>query len=110
MQRAVAAGYRRHVMKWSWPRVVEAGGMKPTKPNIRTVERQIQQVTEIIADAIPPELLETVTVGGRYGKKLRECALDSPRVRLFLKSKTGLRFDMRPEECKKLIEALLRSP
>ena len=108
MQHALAAAYHKHVQGWSWSRVTEAMGLKPTKPNIRTVQRRIAQVAEVIADAIPPELIETAVVGGRYGSKLREGALDSPRVRLFLKSKTGLRFDTRPEECRKLVEALLR--
>jgi hypothetical protein len=106
MQRAVAAAYRKHVLGWSWSGVTEAMGMKPTKPNIRTVQRQIEQVAEIIADAIPAELWETVVVSGRYGRKLRDGALDSRKLRLWLISKTGLRFDTRPEECKKLIEAL----
>jgi len=106
MQRAVAAAYRKHVLGWSWSRVTEAMGMKPTKPNIRTVQRQIEQVAEIIADAIPAEWWETVVVSGRYGRKLRDGALDSRKLRLWLISKTGLRFDTRPEECKKLIEAL----
>jgi hypothetical protein len=109
MQRAVAAAYRKHVLGWSWSRVTESLGMKPTKPNMRTVQRQIVQVTEAIADAIPPECWETVLVGGRYKKKLREGALDSKRLRLWLTSKLGLRFDTRPDECKKLVEALLRS-
>ena len=108
MQRAGAAAYRKHVLRWSWSRVTESVGMKPTKPNIRTVERQVQQLTEILADAIPPEFLEPVTVGGRYCYKLREGALDSRQLQLALMSRAKLRFDTRPEECKKLVEALLR--
>ncbi|MFY9730226.1 MAG: hypothetical protein WB723_08480 [Candidatus Acidiferrales bacterium] len=108
MQRAVAAAYHKHVQGWSWSRVTESVGLKPTKPNIRTVQRQIAQLTEIIADAIPPEFLETTIGGGRYRHKLREGALDSSRAWLWLWSKTGLRFDTQPEECKKLVEALLR--
>jgi hypothetical protein len=109
MQRAVAAAYRKHVQGWSWARVAEGAGMKPTKPNIRTVERQIKQVAEILTDAIPPEFLEAVIVGGHYRDKLREGALDSRQLRLWLMSRIGLPFDVRPEECKKLVEALLHS-
>jgi hypothetical protein len=87
-------------------RVTEAMGMKPTKPNIRTLQRQMEQMAEIIAAAIPTEWWETVVVSGRYGRKLREGALDAQRHRLWLCNKTRLRFDTRPEECKKLIEAL----
>jgi len=108
MQSALTAAYRKRVLGWSWSRVTESAGMKPTKPNIRTVQRQIEQVAEIVADAIPAEWWETVVVSGRYGRKLQEGALDSRKLRLWLISKTGLRFDTRPEECKKLIEALLR--
>jgi hypothetical protein len=108
MQQAVAAAYRKHVVRWSWSRVTESMGMKPTKPNIRTVQRRIAQVAELFADALPPELLEPAIVGGRYGRRLREGALDSSRAQLWLQSKTGLRFDTRPEDCKKLVEALLR--
>ena len=108
MQRAVAAAYRKHVQGWSWSHVTESVGLKPTKPNTRTVQRQIAQVTEIIADAIPAEWWETVVVSGRYGRKLRKGALDAQCLRLLLCNKTGLRFDTRPDECKKLVEALLR--
>jgi hypothetical protein len=108
MQKAITAAYRRRVLGLTWSQVVEGAGMKPTKPNVRTVQRQIAQVAEIIADAIPPEFWETVIVGGRYSHKLREGTIDSSRLRLWLISKTGLRFDTRPEECKKLVEALLR--
>jgi len=108
MQKALTAVYRKRVLGWSWSRVTESSGMKPTKPNIRTVQRQSEQVAEIIADAIPAEWWETVVVSGRYGRKLREGALDSRKLRLWLISKTGLRFDTRPEECKNVAEASLR--
>jgi hypothetical protein len=107
MRGVVAAAYQRYVMKWSWPRVTEAQVKTPTKANIRTVQRQIAQWAKIIADAIPPQFLETVISSERYETKLREGAVDSKRAQLWLTSKTGLRFDTRPEDCRKLVEAVL---
>ena len=70
VRQAVAAAYRKHVQGWSWSRVTEAMGLKPTKPNIRTVQRRIAQVAEVIADALPPELLETVIVAGQLSQEV----------------------------------------
>ena len=108
MQKAITAAFRKHVLGWNWPRVTESIGMKPTKPNIRTVQRRERQFAEWIADSMPAESLETSITGGRYSMKLRDGALDSPRNRYWLRSKTGLPFDTRPEECKKIVETLLR--
>jgi hypothetical protein len=105
MQSALTAAYRKRVLGWSWSRVTESVGMKPTKPNIRTVQRRVQQYAEFTFDAVAPL---NIWEPGQLRRKLRDGVLDSKRVQLQLKSKTGLPFDTRPEECKKLIEALLR--
>ena len=107
MQKAITAAFRKRVLGWSWSRVTESMGMRPTKPNIRTVQRRIAQLAEAIADSIPAEWWETRILAGRYQKTLREGALDSRKLRLCLLSQTGLPFDIRPEECRKLVEALL---
>jgi hypothetical protein len=108
MQKAITAAFRKHVLGWSWARVTESIGMKPTKPNIRTVQRRERQFAEWIADSMPAESLETSITGGRYSMKLREGALDSERNRYWLVVKAGLPFDTRPEECKTIVESLLR--
>ncbi len=108
MQKAITAAFRKRVLGWSWSRVTASIGMKPTKPNIRTVQRREAHFAAFIADSIPAEWWETRILTGRYQKTLREGALDSRKLRLWLLSQTGLPFDIRPEECKKLVEALLR--
>src|ERR1700678_3848901 len=40
IQRATAAAYRRHVLGLSWPEVARAAKIQPTKPNVRTLQRQ----------------------------------------------------------------------
>jgi hypothetical protein len=105
MQSALTAAYRKRVLGWSWSRVTESAGMKPTKPNIRTVQRRERQYAELTLDAVAPL---NIWEPGQLRRKLRDGVLDSKRVQLQLKSKTGLPFDTRPEECKKLVEALLR--
>jgi hypothetical protein len=52
MQSALTAAYRKRVLGWSWSRVTESVGMKPTKPNIRTVQRRVQQYAEFTFDAV----------------------------------------------------------
>ena len=108
MQKAITGAFRKRMLGWSWSRVTESMGMKPTKPNVRTVQRREQQFAELIMDEIYPEWWETTIVDGRYGRKLKDGALDSQKVRMWLMKKANLPFDTRPEECKKFVEALLR--
>lgn len=103
IQKAITAAFRRRVLGWSWPRVTESMGIQPTKPNIRTVQRREIRFAELIFNAIPPvDCWET----GQFGEKLRETALDNTTTQRWISIKTGLDFDNRPEECKKIVFAL----
>jgi hypothetical protein len=108
IQRAMTTSYRRHILGWSWNRIAKSLDMKATKPNLRTLQRRDQKFAEFIAGAIPAGSSEAMIVDGRYGRKLRDGALDSLRMQMWLRIKTGLPFDSQPEDCKKLVEALLR--
>jgi hypothetical protein len=43
---------------------------------------------------------------GQYGKELRPGILDEKRVQMWIRNKTGLPFEDRPEDCKKMVLAL----
>jgi hypothetical protein len=105
MQKALTAAYRKRVLGWSWSRVAESIGMKPTKPNIRTVQRRERQFAEVVLGA-----LTTLNVWkpGEFGRTLKQNVLDHKPYQRIVMRKTGLPFDTRPEDCKKLVEALLR--
>ena len=79
--------------------------MKPTKPNIRTVQRRERQFAEIVLIALTP--LNVWKVGG-FGRTLKQNILDYKPYQRIMMRKTGLPFDTRPEECKKLVDVLLR--
>jgi hypothetical protein len=77
--------------------------MKPTKPNIRTVQRQEVLFAELVFNAIPAVgFWET----GQVGTKLRGTALDNRTAQMWIQGKTGLPFVDRPAECKKIVLAL----
>ena len=106
MQKAITAAFRKRVLGWSWSRVTESMGMKPTKPNIRTVQRRERQFAEIVLIALTPLNVWKV---GEFCRTLKQDILDYKPYRRILMSKTGLPFDTRPEECTKIVEALLHS-
>jgi hypothetical protein len=103
IQKAMTAAFRRRVLDWSWPRVTESMGLEPTRPNIRTIQRRELRFAELIFEAIPPS---GAWENGQYGIELRPGILDHKPVQQWIRSKTGLPFDDRPEECKKMVLAL----
>ena len=103
LQKAAAAAFRKRVLGWSWSRVTESMGMKPTKPNVRTVQRRELQFAEFIADAISSL---GVWEPGQLGRKFRGGVVDSKRYQRAMTRKTGLPFEERPAECEKLVLAL----
>lgn len=103
VQTAMTAAFRRRVLGWSWPKVTESMGLEPTRPNIRTIQRRELRFAEFIFDAIPPT---GAWEDDRYGKELRPDILDDKHVQQWIRTKTGLPFDERPEECKKIVFAL----
>jgi hypothetical protein len=104
IQTAMTAAFRRRVLDWTWPKVTESMRLKPTKPNIRTIQRRELRFAELIFDAIPP--VGAWEDDGHYGKKLKPEILDRKPVQQWIMSKTGLPFDDRPGECKKMVLAL----
>ena len=95
MQKAITAAFRKRVLGWSWSRVTASIGMKPTKPNIRTVQRRERQFAEVMLGALASL---NVWKEGEFGRTLKQDILDYKPYRRILMSKTGLPFDTRPEE------------
>lgn len=104
IQKALTGAYRKRVLGWSWRRVTESLGMKPDKPNIRTVQRRERQFAEVVLIALTPL---NVWKPGEFGRTLKYNILDYKPYQRIMMRKTGLPFDTQPEECKKLVEALL---
>jgi hypothetical protein len=105
IQKAMTAAFRKRVLGWSWSRVTESLGMKSTKPNIRTVQRREAQFAELVLRTLASL---NVWKPGEFGRILKEDVLDYKPFQRVLMRNTGLPFQDRPEDCKKLVEALLR--
>jgi hypothetical protein len=103
IQKAMSAAFRKRVLGWSWSRVTESVGMKPTKANIRTVQRREQQFAEFVLGALSSL---GVWEPAQFGKKFRSGVADSKRYQRAMMGKTGLPFEERPAECEKLVLAL----
>lgn len=103
IQKAITTAFRRHVLGWSWPKIATEAKIQPTKPNIRTLQRQELLFAELIFDSLPTNgCWET----GAYGERLRETAFDTKATQRWISGQTGLPFEERPEECKKIVIAL----
>lgn len=103
IQKAMTAAFRRRVLDWTWAKVTESMGLEPTKPNIRTIQRRELRFAEFIVEVVPPV---DAWENGQFGTRLKPEILDRKNVQLWIRSKTGLPFDDRPEECKKMVLAL----
>jgi hypothetical protein len=85
--------WQRDILGWTWPKIASAAGMKPTKPNIRTLERRREKVAEMIWAKLPvytdlPDL-----------KRL----LSQADVQTLLRFEAGLPFKTHREQCQELV-------
>jgi len=90
--------WRREIDGWSWPRLAAAAGLKPTKPNIRTLRNRYNHYTALIA-----QTLQRLNPAPEALNKL----LDAEPIQRLLQSKLALPFDTHPQECKRLVLKLL---
>jgi len=93
---------RFHSMGWEWPRIAQAEGLKPTKPNIRTVKRWRDDYAAVVWDALVDAL-------GNYHditpERITE-ALKNPTRRNWLQNRAGLPFREYPQECEAIVVVL----
>ena len=102
LTKAKVVTWRRIVDGWTWWKIAESEGIKPTKSTIkvieRTLSRQVDQYAAIIwracasAGIVPAES----DTGTRIGTHLEE-RLKTRQFRLWLSQKTGLPFDRFPQ-------------
>ncbi|HKO06050.1 MAG TPA: hypothetical protein VJW51_14930 [Candidatus Acidoferrales bacterium] len=88
----------REVEHWTWPKIAAAAGMKPTKPNIRTLQRRCDHFAVLVWRATHGR--------GDHPKALRKM-LEAKPVQRWYRSQLGLPFDSHPEECKRLVRILV---
>ena len=72
IQKAMTAAFRKRVLGWSWPKVTESMGLKPTKPNIRTLQRREIKFAEFIWNAMPPF---SSWEDGQFGREVKRTVL-----------------------------------
>jgi hypothetical protein len=90
--------WQREILGWTWPKIASAVGMKPTKPNIRTLQRRRQEVAAMIWAKLPaytdlPDL---------------KGLLSQADIQTLLRFEVGLPFKTHPEQCQKLVLKLAR--
>jgi hypothetical protein len=101
LTRAKIIAWRHHVHGWTWKRIAEAEGLKPTKENFRTLQRRRDSFAAVVWDA----LQEPLSWGDPSPDRIKQ-ALERLRDRQWLWVKTGLPFRDAPEECKAIVQAL----
>jgi len=81
----------------SWREIALAVGLKPTRPNLRTLQVRRDLFALLLWEAIPGKASDQAALN-----KL----LDDKRVRRLLSSSLSLPFDTHPEACKKIVLTL----
>jgi len=86
--------WQREILDWPWPKIAAAAGLKPTRPNFRTLEFRRDRYALLVWQALPGR-------SDRPGKLRR--MLDAKPIQRLLRSRLALPFDTHPKECKKLV-------
>jgi hypothetical protein len=91
--------WQRHVLGWTWRKIAEHAGLRPSKENWqggeRILRRRVDQYAALVWNAIP--------LAARGPAGLREGSLDDRKTQYCLRDKAGLPFDSHPDHCKKLV-------
>jgi hypothetical protein len=95
-RKALQAAWRRHVLGWTWPEVAASERLRPTKPNLRTLQRRCDDFAALVWRALPGHVR-----GPQLGEFLRMKDIQS-----LIRWRTGIPFDRDPEACRKLVLAL----
>lgn len=95
--RVKTEAWQRHVLGWEWSRIAVEAGMRPTRPNVRTIQRRQDKYAAMIWLALPTHPEDPVDLS-----KL----LDQIKIQQWLWVQVGLPFADLPEGCKKIVMAL----
>lgn len=99
LYKARVVAWHRIVEGWSWPKIAQAAGLTPTKPNIRTVQRQCDHLAAIIWQSLPQP-------GHADQPEKLDRDVDSKSIQHLIRIRTGLPFHSHPEQCKKIVVQL----
>jgi hypothetical protein len=104
------ATWRRIVEGRTWREIAELEGLKPTRENIRTIERTLSrrqdQYAAIIWEACSMAGVWTPGAGSDINLVRLEKSLETQRLRQWLWSRAGLPFRDLPDGCKKIVLTL----
>lgn len=102
LAKAKLVAWRKHVDEWSWREIAKSEGLKSTKGNTRTPSRRRDRYAGIVWDALT-EVLGTLDPSrDRIAQDLQNL-----KVQGWLRHKAGLPFRRHPQECTKLVQALM---
>jgi hypothetical protein len=86
--------WQREVEGWPWPQVAEAAGLKPTKPNLRTLQNRRDHYALLLWKQLP--------AAADDAQSLRRL-LESKRLQRQLQSCLALPFNQHPAKCRQLV-------
>jgi len=90
--------WMRDIEGQSWRQIALAAGLKPTRPNLRTLQVRRDLFAVLVRKALPPR-----TDDPAHLDKL----LDNKRVQLLLRSRLALPFLTHPRESRKIVQVLV---
>ena len=82
----------------SWRQIAQAAGLKPTRPNLRTVQVRRDLFAVLVLKALPPRTDDPAHLDN---------FLDNKRVQLLLRSRLALPFLTHPRESRKIVQVLV---
>lgn len=94
IRRSARLAWQREILHWSWSGIAAAAGMKPTKPNIRTLHNRLDRYAVLVWKATPGPSSEPDVLAK---------TLQARHIQLLFRSRTALPFDTHPEECRKIV-------
>jgi hypothetical protein len=96
VRKAFRITWRREILGLKWSEISIAEGLKPTRTNLWTLQRQRDEYARLIWIKLPHFA---------HGPGLN-AALEVTHIQSTLRRETGLPFKSHPEECKKLVRAV----
>jgi hypothetical protein len=92
--------WQREILHWTWRKVAAAAGLKPTKPNFRTLQLRRDRYALLVWGT-------TAAVGSRDNQPVSLArALEAKSFQRIFRSRLALPFNSHPEESKRIVLAL----
>lgn len=89
--------WQKEILGWSWHEIATAVGLKPSRPNLRTLQLRRDLYALLVWEGLP---------GRTDDPEGFNKMLDSKPIQRTLCSRLSLPFDTHPKECKQLVLAL----